>query len=86
MKMNGRRRMYRSTKKRVKAIIRIVNEMYEPGNQSRCYKAIWRDRIYPEYGVCYATFLSYIGVRPSDLDEEPDTPADSTRQLRLFDE
>ena len=77
----GKRR-YRSTKKRIKAIVEIVKAEYQPGDQSRCYAAIWRRRIWPEYGVCYKTFLSYLGVPPSELEEEPE-PKD-TSQLSLF--
>jgi len=76
--------MYRSTKKRIKAIVKIVNENYMPGDQASCYKAIWRTKIYPVYGICYATFLSYIGVKPSDLADEPETPPEDPRQLKLF--
>lgn len=81
--MSGKKR-YRSTKKRMKAIIAIVNENYQPGDQSRCYKAIWRRRILPEFGVCYKTFLSYLGVPPSELEEEQPEKED-TNQLKLFD-
>ena len=67
----------------MKAIVAIVNEEYQPGDQSRCYKAIWRRRIWPEYGVCYNTFLSYLGVPPSELEEEQPENED-TNQLNLF--
>lgn len=76
------KRHYTSTKKRIKAIIAIVMEEYEPGNQSRCYKAIWRRRIWPVYGVCYKTFLEYLSVPPSELEE--DEKHDDPRQLKLF--
>lgn len=75
---------YLSTKKRIKAITAIVKEEYQPGANSRCYKAIWRRRIYPEFGVCYNTFLSYLGVPPSELEEEQPQNED-TDQLSLFD-
>lgn len=84
----GRKKRYRSTKKRMKAILAIVNEEYQPGDQSRCYKAIWRRRILPEFGVCYNTFLSYLGVSPSELEEDPSTGSgqnEDTNQLKLFD-
>ena len=79
--MSGKKR-YRSTKKRMRAIIAIVNEEYQPGDQNRCYKAIWRRRILPEFGVCYKTLLSYLGVSPSELEEEP--KVEDTNQLSLF--
>jgi len=46
--MSGKKR-YRSTKKRIRAIVAIVNEEYQPGDQNHCYKAIWRRRILPEH-------------------------------------
>ena len=81
--MSGKKR-YRSTKKRIRAIIAIVNEEYQPGDQNHCYKAIWRRCILPEFGVCYNTFLSYLGVSPSELEEEK-TEKEDTNQLSLFD-
>jgi len=81
--MSGKKR-YRSTKKRIRAIIAIVNEEYQPGDQNHCYKAIWRRRILPEFGVCYNTFLSYLGVSPSELKEEQ-TEKEDTNQFSLFD-
>ena len=80
--MGGKKKRYRSTKKRIKAIIAIVDAEYQPGDQSRCYAAIWRRRVWPEYGVCYKTFLSYLGVPPSELEEEP--AKDDPNQLTLF--
>ena len=85
MKAMGKKRRYRSTKKRIRAIVAIVNEEYQPGDQSRCYKAIWRRRILPEFGVCYKTLLSYLGVLPSELEEEPSTGSGTDpSQLSLF--
>lgn len=81
--MSGKKR-YRSTKKRIRAIVAIVNEEYQLGDQNHCYKAIWRRRILPEFGVCYNTFLSYLGVSPSELEEEQPKNED-TNQLSLFD-
>ena len=80
--MGGKKR-YKSTKKRIKAIREIVLAEYAPGDQSRCYAAIWRRSVWPVYGICYKTFLSYLGVPPSELEEEPET--EDTSQLSLFD-
>lgn len=81
----GRKKRYKSTKKRMKDIIAIVNEEYQPGDQNRCYKAIWRRRILPEFGVCYKTLLSYLGVSPSELEEDPSTGSGTDPgQLSLF--
>lgn len=79
----GTRKRYRSTKKRMKAIVEIVKAEYQPGDQSRCYAAIWRNRILPVYGICYKTFLSYLGVPPSELEDDPAEGEDSS-QLSLF--
>ena len=79
----GKKKRYRSTIKRIKEILEIVDKHYEVGNQKRCYKAIWRDFIYPKYGVCYDTFLSYIGVKPSELEAEEPEKKDPN-QLSLF--
>ncbi len=79
----SKRKRYRSTIKRIKEILDIVNKEYEPGDQKRCYKAIWRNIVYPRYGICYDTYLSYIGVKPSELEEERAENEDP-KQLSLF--
>ncbi len=61
---------FRSTKKRIKEILNIVQREYQPGVQKRSYKAVWRQFIYPKYGICYDTLLSYIKVKPSQLNED----------------
>lgn len=55
-------RRFQSTITRARAIRRITEEHYEPGNQARCYKAVWRKYIYPTFGICYNTYLAYLGV------------------------
>ncbi len=77
----GKKR-YKSTKKRIKAVVEIVKAQYQPGDQSRCYAAIWRRSVWPVYGICYKTFLTYLGVPQSELADDPE-PED-TRQLSLF--
>lgn len=68
---------YKSTLLRIRDICAITNEHYEVGNQSKCYKAIWRKYIEPKYGICYRTYLKYIGVPLSRENE--------VKQLSLFD-
>lgn len=58
---------YISTKKRISEILEITNQYYEIGYQDKSYKAIWRKYIFPKYGICYATYLKYISVKPSEL-------------------
>ena len=38
----------------------LVRAHYEPGNQSRSLKQVWRRYAVPEMGVCYNTFLRLI--------------------------
>ncbi len=80
------RKRHRSTRKRMKAVVAIVEEEYQPGDQSRCYKAIWRRRVLPEFGICYKTFLSYIGVPPSEMEDEEQKEKEDPNQLSLFDQ
>ena len=54
--------MYNSTKVRIRAINQITSVHYEDGNQSRCYKAIWRKYIRHQFGVCYRTYLNYLNT------------------------
>ncbi len=81
--MMSNRKRFRSTIKRIKEIQDIVVREYEPGDQKKCYKAVWRRFVFPRYGVCYDTFLSYIGVKPSELEEENAGSGDPN-QLSLF--
>lgn len=37
---------------------------YEAGNQAKCYKAVWRHWIEPEFGICYRTYLNMLGLPP----------------------
>ena len=52
---------------------------YEAGNQAKCYKAVWRHWIEPEFGICYRTYLNMLGL-PPDTESRQDT------QPSLFDE
>ncbi len=49
------------------AKIKVVTALhYEAGNQAKCYAAVWRRYIEPEFGICYRTYLNLLG-------EDPDT-------------
>lgn len=50
---------------------------YEEGNQSKCYRAVWRKYIEPKYGICYRTYLKYIDT---PVPKEPE----NYKQLSLF--
>lgn len=73
-----KRRHHKSTLERVKAVRAITEQHYEAGNNSRCYKSVWRFYIYPVYKICYRTYLNYLGIPTS-------RPKDEPRQLSLFD-
>lgn len=46
---------YKSTLKRIREVCAITREHYEAGNQSKCYRAVWRKFIEPKYGICYVS-------------------------------
>lgn len=52
----------KNTELRIKNVCDIVQQHYEAGNQSKCYKAVWRYKVYPIYPMCYRTFLNYINT------------------------
>lgn len=54
--------MYISTQARIKEIQKITQKHYETGNQSKCYRAVWKHHIYPVFGICYRTYLNYIST------------------------
>ena len=49
---------------------------YEAGNQAKCYKAVWRRWIEPEFGICYRTFLNMLGLSLHGQSGEPISPED----------
>lgn len=54
--------MHENTRLRIKRVCEITQAHYERGNQRKCYKAIWRNHIYPIYPMSYRTYLTYIGT------------------------
>lgn len=60
---------HKSTIARAKHIKALTALHYEAGNQAKCYRAVWRHYIEPEYGICYRTYLTYLGIDP---DTDPD--------------
>ena len=70
----AKKRRYNSTLARIEKIKAITAKHYEPGNQSRCYKAVWRRYIEPEYRISYDTYLRYMGAitgPEADTDNNP---------------
>lgn len=61
---------YDSTVARAKKLYALTMEHYETENQSKCYKAIWRKYVYPAYGICYQTYLSYLRIARLALTQE----------------
>lgn len=80
----GKKRVKRNinTLRRIKLVCDIVNEHYEVGVLKKCYKAVWREHVYPVYPMCYRTFLNYIATPPGELKEAEE--AERQRQLSLF--
>lgn len=74
---------HNNTLLRIKRVQEIVAMHYEPGNQAKCYKAVWRNYVFPVYPCCYMTFLSYINTPLGNLN---DKPMEDKRQLKLFDD
>lgn len=57
-----KRKHHESTIERVRMVRAVTAEHYESGNQARCYKAVWRQHIFPKFKICYRTYLSYLGI------------------------
>lgn len=75
----AKRRHHESTKRRAEILRELAARHYEPGNQSRCYKAVWRRWVNPMYPMCYRTFLNYLSM-PTEKQRE-----DNPMQLTLTD-
>lgn len=70
----AKRVRYKSTTKRIREVCAITRQHYEAGNQSRCYRAVWRKVIEPQYGICYRTFLNYMNEPlPKELENNQPT-------------
>jgi hypothetical protein len=50
---------------RAELIREITRQNYEPGNQSRNYRMVWRYHVYPRFGIGYRAYLRYL--RHSDI-------------------
>ena len=57
---------------RAKMIQELAAQYYEPENHAKCYKAVWKKQIFPQFGICYRTFLNYlkIEIKPLNTSEK----------------
>lgn len=46
--------------KRAKALQELTAQHYEPERHDRCYKWVWRKFVYPQFGICYHSYLRYL--------------------------
>ena len=76
--------MLDSTMARMKEIVEDAQSHYEPGNQAKCYAAVWRNHIYPRYRISYNTLLRYLTIAENGYKEA--TSEIAPGQLTLFDE
>ena len=51
-----------NTEKRIKMVCEIVQQHYQEGCHSHCYKRIFEKYVKPIYPMHYNTFLSYIST------------------------
>jgi hypothetical protein len=52
---------------KIRNIQAIARQYYEPGNQSKSYRQVWRRYVYPVYPCHYVTFMRYMNTPPSQL-------------------
>lgn len=69
--------------KRIENVQRIVEENYEPGNQSKCKIQAFRNHVQHVYPMSERTFWRYVNT---DLEAGKEKPEEDKRQLKLFDE
>lgn len=77
--------MLDSTMARIKEIVEEAQSHYEPGNQAKCYAAVWRKHIYPRYRISYNTLLRYLAIAENGYKIEA-TSDIAPGQLTLFDD
>lgn len=52
----------KNLRKRIENVRRIVEENYEPGNQSKCKLSAYRRNVMPVYPMSERTFWRYMGA------------------------
>lgn len=58
----AKKKRHKSTLARAGKVKSITALHYEAGNLAKCYKAVWRRWIEPEFGICYRTYLNMLGL------------------------
>lgn len=71
----AKRKRYKSTLARAEKIKAMTALHYEQGNQAKCYKAVWRHWIEPEFGICYRTYLNMLGITPEQERRQNNNPS-----------
>lgn len=69
------KKRHKSTLARAEKIKAVTALHYEAGNQAKCYAAVWRRFIYPEFGICYRTYLNLLGVEPEAEKQKESGPS-----------
>lgn len=67
----SRHRRYKSTEAKAEQLRRLTKKYYEEGNQSKCYKAVWRNYVYPLYKIDYRTYLRLLDIPLPPEDDYP---------------
>jgi len=65
---------------RAKNIRKLTENHYEPENQAKCYKMVWKRFVHPLWGISYRTYLNYLNVD----DDEAFPKKEDDGQLNLF--
>jgi hypothetical protein len=66
--------------KRIENVQRIVEENYEPGNQSKCKLQAYRQHVMSVYPMCERTFWRYMNT---DVNTPNKDKRDDPRQMKF---
>lgn len=69
------KKRHKSTLARAEKVKAVTALHYEAGNQAKCYAAVWRRWIEPEFGICYRTYLNLLGVDPETEQQKESGPS-----------
>lgn len=51
-----------NTENRAEIVCEIIKKYYEPGNQSKCLRSVWRHHVYPIMPISLRTFQRYCKI------------------------